>query len=120
MPGAASTDYMHLFGLVALSYMWARMVKAVLARQAAGTSTPALDAKLWLARFFNARVMPEAAAHVARIGSGVRAFDGTGGSKGFKKAFSEAPLIRPSATFSREGEKGVNPETCRCSGDAER
>ena len=46
--GAASTDYMHLFGLVALSYMWGRIVKAVLARQAAGTSTPALDAKLWL------------------------------------------------------------------------
>ena len=68
--GAASTDYMHLFGLVALSYMWARIVKAVLARQAAGTSTPALDAKLWLARFFNARVLPEAGAHLARIASG--------------------------------------------------
>ena len=49
-----------LFGLVALSYMWSRMVKAVLKRQAAGTSTPALDAKLELARFFNARVLPEA------------------------------------------------------------
>ena len=68
--GAASTDYMHLFGLVALSYMWARIVKAVLKRQAEGTSTPALDAKLWLARFFNARVLPEAAAHLARIATG--------------------------------------------------
>ena len=68
--GAASTDYMHLFGLVALSYMWARIVKAVLARQAAGTSTPALESKLWLARFYNARVLPEATAHVARIASG--------------------------------------------------
>ena len=68
--GAASNDYMHLFGLVALSYMWGRIVKAVLARQAAGTSTPDLDAKLWLARFFNARVLPEAAAHLARISSG--------------------------------------------------
>ena len=29
--GAASTDYMHLFGLVALSYMWGRIAKAVLA-----------------------------------------------------------------------------------------
>ena len=26
--GAASTDYMHLFGLVALGYMWAQMAKA--------------------------------------------------------------------------------------------
>jgi acyl-CoA dehydrogenase len=68
--GAASTDYMHLFGLTALSYMWARIAKAVLKRQAEGTSTPALDAKLALARFFNARVLPEAAAHVARIASG--------------------------------------------------
>ncbi len=68
--GAASTDYMHLFGLVALSYMWARIVKAVLKRRAAGTSTPALDAKLELARFFNARVLPEAGAHVARITTG--------------------------------------------------
>ncbi len=68
--GAASTDYMHLFGLVALSYMWGRIAKAVLARQAAGTSTDALDAKLALARFYNARVLPEAGAHLARIASG--------------------------------------------------
>ena len=68
--GAASTDYMHLFGLAALSYMWARIAKAVLKRQAEGISTPALDAKLWLARFFNARVLPEGAAHLARIQTG--------------------------------------------------
>jgi acyl-CoA dehydrogenase len=68
--GAASTDYMHLFGLVALTYMWARIVKAVIARQAAGTSNEALDAKLTLARFFNARVLTETAAHLARISSG--------------------------------------------------
>ena len=68
--GAASTDYMHLFGLVALSYMWARIVKAVQRRQAAGTSNAALDAKPQLARFFNARVLPESAAHLARIVTG--------------------------------------------------
>ena len=50
--------------------MWARIVKAVLARQAAGRATRALDAKLVLARFFNARVLPEAGAHLARISSG--------------------------------------------------
>jgi hypothetical protein len=50
--------------------MWARIVKAVLKRQAEGTSTPELDAKLWLARFFNARVLPEAGAHLARIQTG--------------------------------------------------
>ena len=26
--GAGSTDYMHLFGLVALGYMWAQMAEA--------------------------------------------------------------------------------------------
>jgi len=68
--GAASTDYMHLFGLVSLGYMWARIVKSVLARQAAGTSTPELDAKTTLAKFFFARMLPEAGAHLARISSG--------------------------------------------------
>ena len=33
--GAASNDYMHLFGLTALAFMWARIAKAALARQAA-------------------------------------------------------------------------------------
>ena len=58
--GAASNDYMHLFGLTALAFMWARIAKAVLARQAAGTSDAALDSKLTLAKFFAARMLPEA------------------------------------------------------------
>ena len=40
--GAASTDYMHLFGLTALGYMWARVVRAVLARQAEARAIPPL------------------------------------------------------------------------------
>ena len=68
--GAASTEYLHLFGLTALAYMWAKIVTAVLARQAAGTSNPELDAKLALARFFNARVLPQTAAHLAKLRSG--------------------------------------------------
>jgi acyl-CoA dehydrogenase len=68
--GAASTDYLHLFGLVALGYMWARIAKAVLARQSAGTSSEALDSKLALAKFFNARMLPETGAHLARLSSG--------------------------------------------------
>jgi hypothetical protein len=35
---------MHLFDLTALEFMWARMAKAVLARQAAGTSKPSTNA----------------------------------------------------------------------------
>ncbi len=68
--GAASTDYMHLFGLTALGYMWARIVKAVLARQAKGESNPALDAKLTLAKFFGERMLPETGAHLARLATG--------------------------------------------------
>ncbi len=68
--GAASTDYMHLFGLTALGFMWSRMAKAVLARQAAGDSTRELDAKLTLAKFFNERMLPQAGAHLANLTSG--------------------------------------------------
>ncbi len=67
---AASNDYMHLFGLTALGYMWARIVKAVLARQASGESSPALDAKLTLAKFFSERMLPETGAHLARLTTG--------------------------------------------------
>jgi acyl-CoA dehydrogenase len=68
--GAASSDYMHLFGLTALGYMWARIVKAVLARQAKRESNPALDAKLTLAKFFSERMLPETGAHLARLSAG--------------------------------------------------
>src|ERR1700723_3403690 len=37
--GAGSTDYLHLFGLTLLSYMWARIAKAVLAKKAKGEAT---------------------------------------------------------------------------------
>ena len=42
--GAASTEYLHLCGLTVLDCMWAKIAKAVIARQAAGTSNPELDA----------------------------------------------------------------------------
>ena len=40
--GAGSTDYMHLFGLVALGFMWAQMAKARAgeARRTAPTGAP--------------------------------------------------------------------------------
>ena len=68
--GAASTDYLHLFGLTTLAYMWTRIAKAVLVRQAAGTSVPELDAKLALAKFFYERMLPQAGAHLAKLTSG--------------------------------------------------
>ena len=73
--GAASTDYLHLFGLVALGYMWAQMVKASQTRLADGAEgAPSFyDNKLTTARFFMERVMPETSAHLARISSGADA-----------------------------------------------
>jgi hypothetical protein len=75
--GAASTDYMHLFGLVALGYMWAQMAKAAQGKTGANGSQSSYennvafyDSKLVTARFFMERIMPETSAHLARISSG--------------------------------------------------
>ncbi|MBZ9819534.1 acyl-CoA dehydrogenase [Mesorhizobium sp. CA4] len=70
--GAASTDYMHLFGLVALGYMWAQMAKCAQAKLAEGANGAGAfyEAKLTTARFFMERVMPETATRLARISSG--------------------------------------------------
>ncbi|WP_187967962.1 acyl-CoA dehydrogenase C-terminal domain-containing protein [Aquibium microcysteis] len=70
--GAASTDYMHLFGLVSLGYMWGQMAKTAQMKLAAGAngSSAFYETKLVTARFFMERVMPETAAHLARISTG--------------------------------------------------
>jgi acyl-CoA dehydrogenase len=67
--GAGSHDYMHLFGLVALGYMWAQMVKAAQQKIASGDGE-ALKPKLVTGRFFMERVLPETAAHLKRIQAG--------------------------------------------------
>jgi hypothetical protein len=68
--GAASTDYLHLAGLVALGYMWGRMARAAQEKLDAGDGADFYEHKLITARFFMERVMPETAAHLARISSG--------------------------------------------------
>ncbi len=68
--GAAATDYLHLFGLVTLGYMWARMAKVALEKIAASGSSPYLSTKLVTGRFFAERMLPETATHLARIQSG--------------------------------------------------
>ena len=73
--GAGSTDYMHLFGLVALGYMWARMARVALDHQAEGGAgnghDPAFyETKLTVARFFMERMLPETALRRARIETG--------------------------------------------------
>jgi acyl-CoA dehydrogenase len=68
--GAAATDYLHLFGFVALGYMWARMAKVTQAKIAESGATPYLSTKLVTGRFFMERMLPETAANLARIQAG--------------------------------------------------
>jgi acyl-CoA dehydrogenase len=70
--GAGATDYMHLFGLVALGYMWARMAEAAGAKlaSAANGTGERMNAKLVTGRFFVERMLPETATHLARIQAG--------------------------------------------------
>jgi acyl-CoA dehydrogenase len=67
--GAGATDYMHLFGLVVLGYMWCQIAAAALRRRSTDSSGR-MNAKLVTARFFMERILPETAAHLARIQSG--------------------------------------------------
>ncbi len=69
--GAGATDYLHLFGLVALGYMWCKIAEAAIAKlPKANGSGPRYSAKVTTARFFMERMLPETAAHLARIQSG--------------------------------------------------
>jgi alkylation response protein AidB-like acyl-CoA dehydrogenase len=69
--GAGSTDYMHLFGLVTLGYMWAKIAKAAQDKLAVGDGREEyLKNKLVTARFFMERIMPETQLRKARIESG--------------------------------------------------
>jgi acyl-CoA dehydrogenase len=69
--GAGSYDYMHLFGLVALGYMWCKIAEAALAKLPTADGYAAkLNAKLATARFFMERILPETATRLARIEAG--------------------------------------------------
>jgi len=63
---------MHLFGLVALGYMWCLIADAAKAKAAArGNSTPErMNEKLVTGRFFVERMLPAATTHLARIKAG--------------------------------------------------
>jgi acyl-CoA dehydrogenase len=69
--GAGAYDYMHLFGLVVLGYMWCRIVEAAHTKLInANGDGSRYRTKLITARFFMERILPETAAHLARIQSG--------------------------------------------------
>jgi 3-(methylsulfanyl)propanoyl-CoA dehydrogenase len=70
--GAASADYLRLFALVAMAYMWTRMVQVARAKLAAGSDGDAsfYEAKIRTARFFMTKMLPESSALFAQIMAG--------------------------------------------------
>ncbi|MEZ5937513.1 MAG: acyl-CoA dehydrogenase C-terminal domain-containing protein [Hyphomonadaceae bacterium] len=64
--GASSHDYLNLFALAALAYMWARTARIALKKK----GEPFYDDKLALAHYFFQRVLPDAASHLAKVKTG--------------------------------------------------
>jgi butyryl-CoA dehydrogenase len=66
---AAATDYLRLFGLVALGYLWARMAQVALPKIEGGDGA-FYRAKRDTARFYMQRLLPQAGALFGSIASG--------------------------------------------------
>ena len=64
--GAAATDYLRMFGLVAIGYMWCRMAETALA----GSADSFRSAKLECARFYMAKIIPETGSLLVSITAG--------------------------------------------------
>ena len=73
--GAAASDYLRLFALVAIAYLWARTAEIALARKA-DDETGFYRAKLNTARYFVQRVLPQAGALHACIIAGGQSITG--------------------------------------------
>lgn len=78
--GAAAADYLRLFALVAMAFMWTRMVQVAKAKLAdsGGEDSAFYEAKIRTARFFMTKMLPESGALFAQImagGAPVMAFD---------------------------------------------
>jgi 3-(methylsulfanyl)propanoyl-CoA dehydrogenase len=67
--GAAASEYLRLFALTALAYMWVRMAQAALARPG---DTEFARTKLATARFFMARLLPETGALFQSLMTGAK------------------------------------------------
>ncbi|HKF74339.1 MAG TPA: acyl-CoA dehydrogenase C-terminal domain-containing protein [Stellaceae bacterium] len=69
--GAAASDYLRAFGLVALGYIWARIAETSLAKLN-GTDALFYKGKLATARYYMARLLPETNALFANIAAGAK------------------------------------------------
>jgi len=69
--GAGSTEYLRMFGLVALGFMWAQMAKIANEKLAAGTDDPQFfETKLVTARFFFERMIPDVSSLLVKMSAG--------------------------------------------------
>ena len=69
--GAGATHFMHLLGLVAIGYMWARMALKSQELLAAGAADKVFhENKLKTADYFMSHMLPETASHLRRIEAG--------------------------------------------------
>ncbi len=67
--GAAASDFLRLFGLTALAFMWARMA-AVALPKATTDDTGFYAAKLATARFYMTRILPQSSSLFATLMAG--------------------------------------------------
>ncbi|KAB7741238.1 acyl-CoA dehydrogenase [Parvibaculum sedimenti] len=66
--GAGSFDYLQLFGVTSIAFMWAMMAKTAAEKLASGNGDKGFyEAKLKTARYYFERVVPETATHLTRI-----------------------------------------------------
>ncbi len=68
--GAASTDYLRLFGLVALGHMWLQIMKAAQDRRGDAGMAEKMDARFATGKFFFERMAPETSLRLQRIVTG--------------------------------------------------
>ncbi len=65
--GAGSTDYLQLFGLTALGYIWSKMAKVAFEKRG---DDPYYDDKITTGKYYMARVLPETGSHLAKLKTG--------------------------------------------------
>ncbi|WP_424933283.1 acyl-CoA dehydrogenase C-terminal domain-containing protein [Amaricoccus macauensis] len=69
--GAAATDYLRLFGLTALAYLWTRMAETAQLKLTEGDDPDGFyAAKIATARFYMERVLPQSGALLSQIMAG--------------------------------------------------